>query len=240
MTTPRITDERLKELHEKYAKHFLEARKDPRMLLFQDITGLLDELIERRAASSDVPWAPYIGLKVKVRGSFEELPITGIYDNTVFVHAAPGAETAAPVGWTVTGPDGCTFNADTPFRAAVLANRHRVQVDPVAAQQFADMIEQTRRGSEEANSRLIAEHGTLNCPACGGSGYVGDVVAVNETSSAIQQAVAEALARRDAEAVSPERLLALIAAVPDIGDKSAREFTIARMAAADAARRDGK
>lgn len=60
---------------------------------------------------------------------------------------------------------------------------------------------------------------------------------VEEMAAALAAHPAEALARRDAEAVSPERLLALIAAVPDIGDKSAREFTIARMAAADAARR---
>lgn len=50
--------------------------------------------------------------------------------------------------------------------------------------------------------------------------------------AAIERRVAEALAGREGAVATPERLLAIIAAVPDIGDKAAREFTIARMAAA--------
>lgn len=79
--------------------------------------------------------------------------------------------------WVITGPDGSTFRGATPLRAALHANRHRVQTDPVEAKRFHDAIEQGRREAEEENARLIAEHGTLNCPACGGSGHVGDAAA---------------------------------------------------------------
>ena len=78
--------------------------------------------------------------------------------------------------WVITGPDGSKFHAATSLRAALQANRHRVQTDPVAVKQFQDAIERGRREAEEENARLIAEHGTLNCPACGGSGHIGDAI----------------------------------------------------------------
>lgn len=85
-----------------------------------------------------------------------------------------GAAPVEPTGWTMIGPDGSMFNAEAPLKAASLANRHRCEIDPVAAKQFTDAIADIRRESEEENARLIAEHGSLNCPACGGSGHVGD------------------------------------------------------------------
>lgn len=94
--------------------------------------------------------------------------------------APSAAQATRPAGeWVITGPDGSTFRGATPFRAALLANRHRVQTDPVAAKQFQDVIEQGRREADEENARLIAEHGTLNCPACGGSGHLGDALAAS-------------------------------------------------------------
>jgi len=39
------------------------------------------------------------------------------------------------------------------------------------------MLERLRAENEAENARLLAEHGTLNCPTCGGSGHIGDVVA---------------------------------------------------------------
>ena len=42
--------------------------------------------------------------------------------------------------WVITGPDGSTFRGATPFRAALMANRHRVQTDPVAAKRFQGYV----------------------------------------------------------------------------------------------------
>ena len=89
--------------------------------------------------------------------------------------AAPTAQPEPITGWRVIGPDGSVFEDETPFKAAVLANRHRVKIDPVAAKQFTDAIDEMAREGEAENARLIAEHGSLDCPACGGSGHVGDV-----------------------------------------------------------------
>lgn len=79
--------------------------------------------------------------------------------------------------WTVIAPDGTQFFGETPFKAAVQANRLRLVVDPVAAKQFADAIEQIVRENDAENRCLMEEHGTLDCPACGGSGHIGDVAA---------------------------------------------------------------
>ena len=89
--------------------------------------------------------------------------------------AAPTAQPEPITGWRVIGPDGSVFEDETPFKAAVLANRHRVKVDPAVAKQFTDAIDEMAREGEAENARLIAEHGSLDCPACGGSGHVGDV-----------------------------------------------------------------
>ena len=98
----------------------------------------------------------------------------------------PDALAAPNDEWIVLGPDGSRFTGPTPFKAAILANRHRIKVDPVAAKQFLDTIEGIRKENEAENERLEREHGTLNCPACGGSGHIGDV-----TDIALQQAASD-------------------------------------------------
>ena len=87
---------------------------------------------------------------------------------------------AAPTStWTVIAPDGARFEGETPFRAASAANKHlgRSLYDPEKAAEFQALIADVRRESEAENARLRAEHGSLDCPTCGGSGHVGDALA---------------------------------------------------------------
>ena len=77
--------------------------------------------------------------------------------------------------WVMTAPDGTTFAGDTPLRAANQASKYRLEIDPVAAKKFLDAIETIRKEGEEEHDRCMKEYGTLNCPACGGSGHIGDV-----------------------------------------------------------------
>ena len=94
----------------------------------------------------------------------------------------PPQQAPAPADkWTVTAPDGSIFSAETPLKAAVLANRYRIGTDPVAAKQFMEGIESIQRENEAENARLLAEHGSLDCPACGGSGHIGDYVELPAT-----------------------------------------------------------
>lgn len=80
-----------------------------------------------------------------------------------------------PDEWVIVDPDGNVFSGETPFKAAVRTNRHRIAHDPEAAAQFFKAMNECAADAEHENERLIAEHGSLNCPACGGSGHVGDV-----------------------------------------------------------------
>jgi hypothetical protein len=79
--------------------------------------------------------------------------------------------------WTIIGPDGSRFEGPTPLKAALPANKHRIAVDPAAAAAFSQAIEEIRQEGEEERVRMLALHGSLDCPACGGSGHVGDVEA---------------------------------------------------------------
>lgn len=96
------------------------------------------------------------------------------------IHGCDPAQ-PVPAGWVMLGPDGSRFQADTPFKAASAAQKHRVRVDPVAAKQFHDTIEELRKEGEAENARLEQMFGSLNCPACGGSGHVGDTAAALST-----------------------------------------------------------
>lgn len=78
--------------------------------------------------------------------------------------------------WTVISPDGKVFTGESAHRAANEANKHLRATDPVEAKKWADMLDRLRAENEAENERLLAEHGTLDCPACGGSGHIGDVV----------------------------------------------------------------
>lgn len=123
---------------------------------------------------------------------YKPLPAgTKLYTTPPQTQAGEGQ--AEPVHeWRVIGPDGTCFTGETPFKAATLANRHRVQVDPVAAKQSADAIASFHREAAAENERLEAEYGSLNCPTCGGSGHIGDALA---RPTAAQAGEAEALAR---------------------------------------------
>jgi len=99
-------------------------------------------------------------------------------DAMVPLAASPAPRAVAEPGeWTISAPDGKQFSGATPFKAANLANRHRLTVDQVAAQEFGDMLESMAKANAAENARLIEEHGTLNCPACCGSGHIGDNLA---------------------------------------------------------------
>jgi hypothetical protein len=87
---------------------------------------------------------------------------------------------AAPGQWVTISPDGKQFWGDTPLKACSQAQKHRIATDPQAAKTFVEAIEKLKREAEEENAKLEAEHGSLNCPACGGSGHVGDFVDIKE------------------------------------------------------------
>jgi hypothetical protein len=90
---------------------------------------------------------------------------------------AAGLVAGAYSMWVMLGPDGSRFVGETPLRAAVLANRHRLTVDPGAAKQFVEAIERIHDETVAENEQLLQQHDTLNCPACAGSGHIGDLVA---------------------------------------------------------------
>ena len=46
--------------------------------------------------------------------------------------------------WTVIAPDGTRFTGPTPLKAAFPASKYRLEIDPVAAEKFAEVIEQIR------------------------------------------------------------------------------------------------
>lgn len=79
-------------------------------------------------------------------------------------------------GWVMLGPDGSRFEGETPFKAASHAQKHRVRTDPEEARKFFAAVDQILQESAEENDRLLKEHGTLDCPACGGSGHIGDAL----------------------------------------------------------------
>ena len=100
--------------------------------------------------------------------------------------------------WTVISPDGKVFTGESAHRAANEANKHLRATDPAEAQKWADMLDRLRAENEAENERLLAEHGTLNCPACGGSGHIGDVSefpapAHSPTGQQIVEALREAM-----------------------------------------------
>lgn len=138
-------------------------------------------------------------LQVQVRGTNQPLHITGMYDNVVYVNLpeqpAPIKESLATqaesVEWTVIAPDGTKFTGPTPLKAALPASKYRLEIDPVAAKKFMEVIEQHRQTGEREHDECMAKYGTLDCPHCGGSGHIGDVqppppATTRHTSRAIQ------------------------------------------------------
>ena len=84
--------------------------------------------------------------------------------------------------WIIRAPNGTEFSDTTPFRVALQASKYRLEIDPVAAASFAEAIETIRKEGEEEHDRCMREYGTLDCPACGGSGHIGDVVLEQQRS----------------------------------------------------------
>ena len=82
--------------------------------------------------------------------------------------------------WTLTAPDGTRFTGPSPGKTALKASHYHAETDPAAAKRLADAIETIRKEGEAEHDRCIREYGTLDCPACGGSGHIGDVKAVPE------------------------------------------------------------
>ena len=79
--------------------------------------------------------------------------------------------------WIVIAPDGTEFTGPTPLKAAFPASKYRLEIDPVAAAKFAEIINQIADEGEAERERCMRDYGTLNCPACGGSGHIADAMA---------------------------------------------------------------
>ena len=99
--------------------------------------------------------------------------------------------------WTVIAPDGARFTGDTPHQAANEANRQRLHPDPATRAAFWEAIQKADREADIEDARLLAKHGTLDCPACGGSGHVGDTQPAAPQGDA--NAIATSLCQRVAE-----------------------------------------
>lgn len=90
--------------------------------------------------------------------------------------AAQAQAAVDPVNeWTVIAPDGTRFTGPTPLKAAFPASKYRLEIDPVAAEKFAEVIEQIREEGEKEHDECMEKFGTLDCPHCCGSGHIGDV-----------------------------------------------------------------
>ncbi len=79
--------------------------------------------------------------------------------------------------WTVIAPDGTRFTGPTPFKAALPASKYRLEIDPVAAAKFAEVIDQIAEEGEAERDQCMRDYGTLDCPHCGGSGHIADAMA---------------------------------------------------------------
>jgi len=91
--------------------------------------------------------------------------------------------------WTVIAPDGTRFTGPTPLKAAFPASKYRLEIDPVAAAKFAEVIEQIREEGEREHDECMEKFGTLDCPHCGGSGHIGDVQAADDKIKALAAGV---------------------------------------------------
>jgi hypothetical protein len=89
----------------------------------------------------------------------------------------PADRQEAAGAWTIVAPDGKTFAGESPFKAAREANKHHLTIDPVAAARFAAAIEEARKEGEAEREQCMRDYGTLDCPACGGSGHIADTKA---------------------------------------------------------------
>lgn len=98
-------------------------------------------------------------------------------------HPAPPASASAPRAqeaasdWTIFAPDGTSFTGESPFKAALAANRHHIATDPVASARLATALKEAREESEAEREQCMRDYGTLDCPACGGSGHIADAKA---------------------------------------------------------------
>lgn len=79
--------------------------------------------------------------------------------------------------WMMIAPDGKEFTGPTPLKAAFPASKYRLEIDPVAAAKFAEVIDQIAAEGEAEREQCMRDYGTLNCPACGGSGHIADAMA---------------------------------------------------------------
>lgn len=150
--------------------HTIQATVEPAST--KDILVLADEY-----ASAVAEFAKGIS---KGDGSMSPLAVDAGDKRAVLVRAIEAmqaAQAAVEPGdeWTVIAPDGTRFTGPTPLKAAFPASKYRLEIDPVAAAKFAEVIEQIREEGEREHDECMAKFGTLNCPHCGGSGHIGDV-----------------------------------------------------------------
>lgn len=82
-----------------------------------------------------------------------------------------------PGEWVMTAPDGTKFTGPTPLKAALPASKYRLEIDPVAAKKFMEVMDQVAEEGEKERERCMRDYGTLNCPSCGGSGHIADAMA---------------------------------------------------------------
>lgn len=102
--------------------------------------------------------------------------------NTATAGASPSQPKNATGQWMVIAPDGTEFTGETPLKAAFPASKYRLEIDPVAAAKFMEVINQIADEGAAEREQCMQDYGTLNCPACGGSGHIADAVATKSVA----------------------------------------------------------
>ena len=80
----------------------------------------------------------------------------------------------APAEWTVIAPDGTRFTGPAPMKAALSASQYQLEIDPEAQKKFLRTIEAIRQEGAAERDECLNKFGTLDCPACHGSGHIAD------------------------------------------------------------------
>ena len=95
--------------------------------------------------------------------------------------------------WTVIAPDGTRFTGPSPLKAALPASKYQLEIDPEAQRKFLQAIETIRQEGAAERDECLSKYGTLDCPACHGSGHIADT---EPFRNEVRQQVIEELANK--------------------------------------------
>ena len=86
--------------------------------------------------------------------------------------------------WTIIAPDGTRFTGETPLKAALPASKYHRERNPVDAAKFLEIVNKIAEEGAAEREQCLRDYGTLDCPACGGSGHIADFKALQPPPAA--------------------------------------------------------